>query len=151
YVGRAGVDQCGTGFSSNETLIRHLDAADVDVRLEMRSIQRVDKGVILRSTAAGDQIELNFRASPFFSDLVVQELVGCQFNFLESASIPHEMGEVLQVRIRLVGQRLTVWVKQRLVLNRELPFHAKRGGVGLAVITDQGVSAFDNVRVQVLK
>ncbi|MET0987400.1 MAG: FG-GAP repeat protein [Steroidobacteraceae bacterium] len=151
YVGRAGVDQCGTGFSSNETLIRHLDAADVDVRLEMRSIQRVDKGVILRSTAAGDQIELNFRSSPFFSDLVVQELVGCQFNFLESASIPHEMGEVLQVRIRLVGQRLTVWVKQRLVLNRELPFHAKRGGVGLAVITDQGVSAFDNVRVKVLK
>jgi hypothetical protein len=151
YVGRAGTDRCGTGFSSNETLIRHLDAADVDVRLEMRSIQRVDKGVILRSTSAGDQIELNFRASPFFSDLVVQELVGCQFNFLESATVPHEMGEVLQVRIRLVGKRLTVWAKQQLVLDRVLPFQARHGGVGLAVITDHGVSVFDNVRVKVLK
>ena len=151
YVGRAGTDVCGTGFSSNETLIRQLDAADVDVRLEMRSIQRVDKGIILRSTSAGDQIELNFRASPFFSDLIVQELVGCQFTFLESAHIPHEVGEVLPVRIRLVGRRLTVWVKERVVLDRSLPFQAKRGGVGLAVITDHGVSAFDNVRVKVLE
>lgn len=151
YVGRAGTDVCNTGFSSNETLIRHLDAADVDVRLEMRAIQRVDKGVILRSTSAGDQIELNFRASPFFSDLVVQELVGCQFTFLEAVSVPHEMGEVLQVRIRLAGRRLTVWVKERVVLDRSLPFQAKRGGVGLAVITDHGVSAFDNVRVKVLR
>jgi hypothetical protein len=151
YVGRAGMDQCGTGFSSNESLIRNLNAADVDVRLEMRAIQRVDKGIILRSTAAGDQIELNFRAGPFFSDLVVQELVGCQFSFLQSAQVRHEMGEVLRVRARLVGQRLIVWVNGRVVIHSSLPFRAKRGGVGLAVITDHGISAFDNVRVKVLK
>jgi hypothetical protein len=151
YVGRAGTDQCGTGFSSNESLIRHVNAADVDVRLEMRAMQRVDKGIVLRSTSAGDQIELNFRASPFFSDLVVQELVGCQFNFLDAVAVPHEMGEVLKVHVRLVGQRLTVWVGGRPVLDRLLPFQAKRGAVGLAVITDHGVSGFDNVRVKVLK
>jgi len=151
YVGRAGIDQCGTGFSSNESLIRNLDAADVDVRLEMRSIQRVDKGIILRSTAAGDQIELNFRASPSFSDLIVQELAGCQFNFLDAVALPHEMGQVLHVHARLVGQRLTVWVDGRLVFDRSLPFQAKHGGVGLAVITDHGVSAFDNVRVKSLR
>jgi hypothetical protein len=151
YVGRAGADQCGTGFSSNETLIRQVDAADIDLRLEMRSIQRVDKGIILRSASAGDQIELNFRANPSFSDLIVQELVGCQFNFLDSVHIPHEMGEVLQVRIRLVGHHLKVWVGQRVVLNRSLPFQARHGSVGLAVITDHGVSAFDNIRLKVLK
>lgn len=151
YVGRAGIDRCSTGFSSNASLIRHIDAADVDVRLEMRAMQRVDKGIVLRSTSAGDQIELNFRASPFFSDLVVQELVGCQFNFLDAVAVPHEMGEVLQVHVRLVAKRLTVRVGGRLVLDRLLPFQAKRGAVGLAVITDHGVSGFDNVRVKVLQ
>jgi hypothetical protein len=156
YVGRAGVDRCSTGFSSNESLIRHLDAADVDVRVQMRSIQRVDKGVILRSTSPGNQIELNFLADPY-NALAIQEVVNCELRIYQIlsgigiAGIHHELGEIVNIRIRLAGQRLQVWMKGQLVLDGSFPFRATRGSVGLSVITDLGYSVFDNVRVNVLR
>jgi hypothetical protein len=156
YVGRAGVDRCNSGFSSNESLIQHLDAADVDVRVQMRSIQRVDKGVILRSTSSGNQIELNFLADPY-NALAIQEVVNCQLRIYRIlggtaiAAINHELGEVIHVRIKLVGQRLQVWMKGQLVVDGLFPFRATRGAVGVSVITDLGYSVFDNVRVDVLR
>jgi hypothetical protein len=156
YVGRAGVDRCNTGFSSNESLIDHVSAADVDVRLQMRSIQRVDKGLILRSTSPGNQIELNFLAHPY-NALAIQEVTNCQLTIYEIlsgfdiAAINHELGEVINVRARLVGRRLQIWMKGQLVVDRSFPFRATHGSVGVSVITDLGYSVFDNVRVDVLK
>jgi len=113
----------------------------------MRSQQRVDKGIVLRSTGPGDQIELNLRADPY-NDLVVQELAACQFVLLEfAAQIPHQMQQAIDVHAKLVGDRLVVWIDGDLVLDRSFPFQAKSGSVGLAVIRDDGITAFDNVQV----
>jgi hypothetical protein len=81
YVGDGLFDRPCPGFSNNETLIHDLKARNVDIQLDMQSIQRVDKGIILRSTGPGNQIELNFRAErpgEFPADLIVQEVVNCQ-------------------------------------------------------------------------
>jgi hypothetical protein len=146
YVGTGVQTACATGFSTNETLIRDLQVADVELRVDMRSQQRVDKGIVLRSTGPGDQIELNFRADPF-NDLVVQELAACQFILLESAaSIPHQVEQTIDVHAKLVGNRLMVWIDGEAVLDRSFPFQAKSGSVGLAAI-DDGITAFDNVQV----
>lgn len=137
YIGTGAPEACQTGFSSNETMIRDLTAADVEMRVEMRSEVRVDKGIVLRSTGPGDQIELNFRADPF-NDLAVQELVGCQFALLELFPAPHPMGQTIEAHMKLAGDRVVVWLDGRLVLDRSFPFHATSGAVGLAVI-DNGV------------
>ena len=149
YVGTGLPDACATGSSADETLIRDLRAQNVEMRLEMRSEKRVDKGIILRSTGFGDQIALNFRADPF-NDLVVQELAGCEFILFDSNTrIPHQVGQTIDVRVKLVGDHLTVWIDDRLVLDRSFPFRARPGAVGLVVI-DEGVTAFDNVQVALL-
>ena len=151
YVGTGVVDVCmESGFSSNETLIRDLRARDVELRVEMRSQQRVDKGIVLRSTSPTDQIELNFRADPF-NDLVVQEIAACQFILLEFvAQIPHLVGQTIDVRAKLIGDLLCVWIDGELVLSRRFPFQATSGSMGLAAIRHGGVTAFDNVQVDVL-
>jgi hypothetical protein len=145
YVGTGAVVACGTGFSSNETFIRDLVAADVEVRFDMRSLVRVDKAIVLRSTGPGDQIELNFRADPY-NDVAVQELGGCQFLLLETFPAPHPMGQTVEAHVKLVGNRVVVWLDGKLILDRSFPFRAKSGAVGLGVIED-GVTAFDNVQV----
>jgi len=149
YVGTGGPESCATGTSTNETIIRDLSAQNVEMRLEMRSQQRVDKGVILRSTGPGDKIALNFRADPF-NDLVVQELGACQFIVFDANTrIPHPVGETIDVRVKLVGDHLAVWIDGQLVLDRSFPFRATSGSAGLVVI-DEGVTAFDNVQVALL-
>jgi hypothetical protein len=149
YVGTGVPDACATGASADETLIRDLRAENVEMRLEMRSQQRVDKGIILRSTGFGDQIALNFRADPF-NDLVVQELAGCQFILFDSSTrIPHLVGQTIDVQIKLVGDHLMVWIDGQVVLDRNFPFRARPGAMGLVVI-DEGVTAFDNVQVALL-
>jgi hypothetical protein len=154
YVGRAGIDRCSTGFSSNESLIQHLAATDVDVRLQMRSIQRVDKAVILRSTSPGNQIEVNFLADGY-NALAIQQVSNCQLTVYQvlfgMPGLRHELGEIIDVRIKLVGQRLQVWSKGQLVLDGLFPFRVTQGSVGVGVITDLGYSVFDNVRVDVLR
>jgi hypothetical protein len=148
YAGTGVQDACNTGFSSNETLVRDLSARDVELRVDMRSLERVDKGIVLRSTGPSDQVELNFRAAPF-SDLVVQEVIACDLHLLSFDPLPHEMGQTINVQVRLVGDILKVWMDGELVLERCYDFRASSGAVGLAVIND-GVSAFDNVQVDVL-
>jgi hypothetical protein len=148
YVGTGVQDACDTGFSSNETLVRALSARNVELRVDMRSMERVDKGIVLRSSGPGEQIELNFRAAPF-NDLAVQEISGCVQQVLSFDPLPHEMGQTIDVQVRLVGNILKVWMDGELVLERCYDFRASSGAVGLAVI-DGGVSAFDNVQVDVL-
>jgi hypothetical protein len=158
YVGEGTFDNfCTYGFSNNETLIQDLDATNVDIQLHMRSIERVDKGIILRSTGPGNQIELDFRAErpgAYPADLLVQELVNCQFirhtQEFEVLIPPHQVGQTIHVRITLIGNRLQVWIDAHLVLDRSFSFVATKGQVGLAVI-NAGITAFDNVSVKVLK
>lgn len=150
YVARAGNDRCGTGFSSNESLIGGLQATDVDMSLEMRSIQRVDKGIILRSIDPSNQIELNILAAPY-NILYIGQLIDCQSQQYYSVPIEHQLGEVIKVRVRLVGQRLMIWVNGRSILDGEFPFFMRQGAVGMTVITDLGYAVFDNVRVDVLR
>ena len=145
YIGTGAFEACQTGFSTNETIIRDLTAADVEIRVDMRSEVRVDKAIILRSTGPGDQIELNFRADPY-NDLAVQELACCQFALLELFPAPHPMGQTIEAHVKLVGNRVVVWIDGKLVLDRSFPFRATSGAVGLGVI-DNGVTAFDNVQV----
>jgi hypothetical protein len=57
------------------------------------------------------------------------------------------MEQAIDVRAKLVGDRLVVWIDGDLVLDRSFPFQAKSGSVGLAVISDDGITAFDNVQV----
>lgn len=157
YVGQGEFGVPCTGFSSNETLIDQLVARNVDIQLDMRSLERVDKGIILRSTGANNQIELNFRAErpgEFPSDLMVMENVDCG-QVLHTAEFeillpPHQVRETIHVRAKLVGNRLQVWVDSEKVLDRSFEFAAVRGQVGLAVI-EGGITQFDNVQVTVLR
>jgi hypothetical protein len=147
YVGEGTFDRT-TCSGLQGTLIRNLEASNVDIRVDMRSIQRVDKGIILRSNGPDNQIELNFRADPF-GDLVVQQLVDCKQTLLLDifqVLIPHQVGETIHTRVKLIRNHLQVWINGGLVLNRSFPFTATRGGVGLTTI-DGGITAFDNVEV----
>lgn len=157
YVGQGELDTPCIGFSTNETVIDGLVARNVDIQLEMGSIERVDKAIILRSTDPNNQIELNFRAErpgAYPSDLIVQELVDCTLIWhtaeFEILLPPHQMRETIHVRARLVGNRLQVWVDGQQVLNRSFEFTAVRGQVGLAAVQG-GITHFDNVQVHVLK
>ena len=156
YIGAGAFGAPCTGFSSKETLIRGLQASNVDIELDMQSIERVDKAIILRSTGPDNQIEINFRAErpgEFPADLIVQEVVNCQFILhtpeFEVLIPPHQVGETIHVRVRLTGNRLQVWIDHVLVLKRSFPFTAMQGRVGLGVI-EMGITAFDNVQVEVL-
>jgi hypothetical protein len=119
YVGEGTFNPTCFGISNDElngTLIRNLEASAVDVRVDMRSIERVDKGIILRSTGPDNQIELNFRADPF-SDLIVQELVDCEFitHLAEfEVMIPHPVGETIHTRVKLIRNHLQVWINGHL-------------------------------------
>jgi hypothetical protein len=154
YVGEGVTEvRCpGDGLGANDTLIRDLELSDVDMEVDMRSIQRVDKAIILRSTSPENQIELNFRADPF-GDMYVQELVDCEGNpnipeF--RVPIPHQVGETIHVRAKLIGNHLQVWIDGSMVLDRSFSFVNTTGRVGLGVINDEfgeGITAFDNVQV----
>ena len=141
------------GLGPNQSLIRDLPARDVDLQLDMTSLTGVDKGVILRSAGPENQLELNFRAErpgAFPADLVVQEIANCArtFHVPEFAVfIPHQVGQTVHVRIRLIGSQLTVWMDGATVLDHAFPFAERTGQVGVAV---QGVTAFDNVSARVL-
>jgi hypothetical protein len=116
----------------------------------MHSIQRVDKGLVLRSTDPGNQIELNFLAAPY-NTLAIQHSIDCEQAYLSFVPFEHQLGEIIRVRVRLVGQRLRVWVNGRSLVDGEYPFRVTAGRVGVAVISDLGYSVFDNVRVEVLR
>jgi len=144
------------GLGLNQSLVRNLCARNVEVELDMTSVARVDKGVILRSTGPDNQIELNFRAARpdgFPADLIVQEVSDCRRTLLTpefSVLIPqHDVGQRIHIRIRLVGNQLTVWIDGTQVLDGSFPFVNGSGQLGLGVI-DGGLATFDNVSVRVL-
>jgi hypothetical protein len=60
------------------------------------------------------------------------------------------VGETIQVRVRLVGQRLRVWTDQVLVLDQAFPFAVQTGRLGLGV-AEAGRTTFDNVKAVVIR
>ena len=158
YIGEGTTDTSSDcDILKNQALIRDLEGCDVDIRLDMKSIQRVDKLLVLRSVNPGNQIELNFRAErpgAFAADLIVQERTNCHF-ILHTPEFsvlipPHQVGQTIHTRTLLIGRRVLVWIDNVLVLNRLFPIAVRKARIGLGVI-EQGVTAFDNVKVHVLR
>jgi len=153
YEGQETEGTACMGFAPNQSIIRDVQARDVDVEVDMTSLDRVDKGLILRSAGPGDQIELNFRAErpdDYPADVIVQEISGCERTLYTpefSVIIPHQVGQTIHVRVRLVGSQLTVWIDGALILDDAFPFASRQGRLGVALL---GVAQFDNVAVRVL-
>lgn len=128
-------------------------AQDVIVTLEMTAIDRVDKVLLLRSVDGANRLQLNFRAltrDGNYGDLMVQQIDGCVFTLLTTEGelpIGHEMGEKIDVEVRLIGTNLTVKVDGHDVVNRDFPnIVVRSGAVGLGVI-DHATSVFDDLVV----
>lgn len=141
------------------SLVDNFSAADVRVHVEMTSIDRPDKVIVLRSRDSGDRIELNFIAYYEYGgnllggELVVQELVNCQQSFLVpvgTISVPHNIGDTITVDLELVGTELTVDVDGSQVFDGALTTVATDpGGVGVGVITS-ATTVFDDFWVEAL-
>lgn len=125
---------------------------DVAVHAELRSLERVDKVLVLRARDSDNRIEINFRAEPL-NDLMVQELVDCELVYhTEEGEIPlpHAMEDDLEIEVELRGERLIVFRDGEQVLDREFDFaNDGEGQVGVAVI-DRAVTSFDSVWVEAL-
>lgn len=154
YIGRGPETvggPCGASMMT-ASLREGSSARDVAVHVAMRSLTRVDKVIVLRATDASNRIELNFRADPL-NDLVVQELVGCDFIHLTDEGevvLPHAMEETLHIDVELRGDRLVVVRDGELVLDRSFEFANDGPGlVGVAVI-DRAVTSFDSFWVETL-
>lgn len=121
-------------------------ATDLVFHARLRSVQRVDKTIVLRVVDASNRLELNFRAAPY-DDLIVQDLRSCaqtMFTQPGEVPVPHAMGADLEVEIELVGERLEVRANGAEVLDRSFPVAVVEGGVGVAVI-DRALTAFDDI------
>ena len=150
YVGRGKADVCGTGISSNESLIRELQASDVDVQADIRSFAGSARAFVLRSTGPGNQIELYIVGEQ--SAVLVQELRNCQPTIQQWLYFPVRFRSKVTAHFRaqLLGDYLRVWMNDHLYIEFELPFTSTRGAVGVGV-SDGESAAFDNVRIDVLR
>jgi len=147
----------GAGSLMTASLVDNFSAANVRVHLQMTSLDRPDKVIVLRSRDSGDRIELNFLANYDFGTpeggvLVIQELVNCEYfnrNPPGTISIPHMVGETITVDLDLRGTQLTVKVDGSQVFDGALAVATAPGGVGVGVITG-GTVVFDDVWVEAL-
>jgi len=154
YVGE-GPEEIDSGMCGASHMVASLregaSSSDVMIHAELRSLERVDKVIVLRATDDANRIELNFRADPY-NDLMVQELVDCELiYFTEDGEVPlpHGMDEKLVVDVELRGDRLIVRRDGETVLDQEFAFTNREGDVGVAVI-ERGVASFDSVWVEQL-
>jgi hypothetical protein len=148
----------GAGSSMTASLVDNFSAADVRLHVQMTSLDRPDKVLVLRSKDSGNRIELNFVAAwddngtPGGNVMVIQELVNCQQSFLvppNTVSVPHNVGDTLTVDLDLRGTQLTVKVGGAQVFDGAITAATDPGGVGLAVITGETVR-FDDFWVEAL-
>jgi hypothetical protein len=145
-----------SGDLMTASLVNNFSAADVRVHVEMTSVDRPDKVIVLRSRDSGDRIELNFiaywdnngtQAGGFLS---IQELVNCQQSFLAPATpVPHNVGDTLTVDLDLVGTQLTIKVGGVQIFDGALTIPTDPGGVGVGVVTG-GTVVFDDFWVEAL-
>jgi hypothetical protein len=146
----------GAGSLMTASLIDNFSAANVHLHVQMTSLDRPDKVIVLRSRDSGDRIELNFLAN--YDDngaseggnLEIQELVNCAY-FTRNAPIPvpHNIGDTITVDLDLRGTQLTVKVGGSQVFDGALTIATAPGGVGVGVITG-GTTLFDDFWVEAL-
>ena len=160
YVGTgpsAPVTCTTAGSLITASLVNNFSAANVRLHVQMTSIDRPDKVIVLRSQDSGDRVELNFIA--YWNDngtqaggvLSIQELTSCAQSFLvptNTVSVPHNVGDTLTVDLVLRGTQLTVDVGGSQVFDGPLTtILTAPGGVGLGVITGETVD-FDDFWVE---
>jgi hypothetical protein len=118
---------------------------DVGLHLEMQSVERLDKTLVLRATDPSNRIELNFRGDPI-NDLMVQELRDCVLvSHTVEGEIPVAHGaDMIAVDVTLRGEHLTVVVDGAVVVDRTFPFPVRQGQVGVAVI-ENSLVRFDSI------
>lgn len=145
---------CGVSLMMT-SMFREITARDVRVELDMMSNIRVDKVIVLRGIDPSNRIELNFRAKyveESDGDLVVQELVDCeqiQYTPEYQIDVPHQIGQAIHAEIRLVGDMLSVWIDDELILMDSYPFADRAGNVGIGLI-EGGTATFDNIIIESL-
>ncbi|MET0658911.1 MAG: hypothetical protein ABW110_12215, partial [Steroidobacteraceae bacterium] len=134
-VGAGVADLCHVGISSNEALIQDLQASDVDITVNARSLQGIDKALVLRSSSPGNQIELRLVGGAD-NAVFVRELRDCELTLNQVLFFPERWNANVtqQFRAWLLGNYVRVWLNERLVAEFELPFTLERGAVGLGVV-----------------
>lgn len=148
-LGPAEPDRSTCGASRMTASLRDGHALDdLAMHVELASMRRLDKTIVLRETDASNRIELNFRGDPL-NDLIVQELSGCDFVFhTTEGEVPVLHGDApIDVDVELLGDRVRVAVDGEPVLDRAFPFTNRSGRVGVAVI-DNARTTFDSVWVR---
>jgi hypothetical protein len=157
YVGEGPATVAGDCTDSllTHAIIPDVEAQDVEVRMTMAALERVDKAIVLRSADAANRIQLNFRARDAgdYGDLMVQEVVNCEFvrhTTDGEIAIPHDMSDPIDVRVDLIGTHLRVVMNGDLALDRDFPaLSVRNGSIGMAVI-DNSMTLFDDVVIKVL-
>lgn len=153
YAGRGVADVCALGplyHSSNESLVRDLQARDVDVEMLMRVRDELPGAFVLRSSGPGNQIRVF--VSNRWSAFSVQEVRDCQVLLAEGRSAPRRLPveSPARFRVQLIGNYLRVWRNDHLMGEGAFPFTATSGSVGVSV-SDGGRVEFDDVRVKIIK
>jgi hypothetical protein len=153
YAGRGVTDLCALDpqyFSSNESLIRDLQASDVDVEMLMRVRDGLPGAFVLRSSGPGNQIRVFI--SNDWSKVSVQELRNCQVLLAETLAARERLPveTPARFRVQLIGNYLRVWRNDHLLGEQEFPFTATSGSVGVSV-SDGGRAEFDDVRVKIIE
>jgi hypothetical protein len=154
YVGRAVADACALGpqyFSSSESLVRDLQATDVDIEVLMTADDQLPGAFVLRSSGPGNQIRVFISNAWSFASAL--EVRNCQVVSAEALSggtrrLPVETPA--RFRVQLIGSYLRVWRNDHLLGERAFPFTTTSGSVGLGV-SDGGRAEFDDVRVKIMK
>jgi hypothetical protein len=153
YVGEAEADACALGplfFSSSESLVRDLQASDVDMEMLMRVRDGLPGAFVLRSSGPGNQIRVFI--SNAWSAVSVQEVRNCQVLQAQSLSASRRLPveSPARFRVQLIGNYVRAWRNDHLLGEGAFPFTATSGSVGVGV-SDGGRAAFDDVRVKILK
>jgi hypothetical protein len=159
-VGPAAEVTCvGSGSLMTATMLNNFSATDVRVRAKLTSLTRIDKVLILRERDPGNRIEVNFRATHVYpdgstvgGDLVIQELVGCQFTILlvpKTVLIPHDPLQTISVDVQLRGTHFHILVDGNVVFDNDVPVVTAAGSVGMAIITNTQ-ALFDDFIVEKL-
>lgn len=141
-----------TGSLMTHALVPGLVVEDVSVHVQLASVARVDKVVVLRSTGEENRVQVNLRAldsDASYGDLVVQEIRDCEFiRYTQEGEvpIPHALGDAVEVDINLVGARLTVEIDGTTAFDRDVPVALRSGQVGLGII-ERSTTMFDDIVV----
>ena len=147
----------GAGSLMTASLVDNFSAANVRVHVQMTSVDRPDKVIVLRSRDSGNRIELNFLANYDFRNSGgrgADDPRARQLRLLQSRPagydlVPHNIGDTITVDLDLRGTQLTVKVGGAQVFDGAITVATDPGGVGVGVITG-ATAVFDDFWVEAL-